>query len=388
MKVIFTKKDLLTVLDDMNRVVPTHVTSPVMRTVRIEATNDDSVDFLAVTGEVTLRHKLIDVGFGDNPADIIEPGVVVIYAKEIREIVKRLSGKQVSFAYSSEGMLIVKSERSKFELQTFDSKTFKVPSFKDTESTCGADLNAKDLKRLIKQSTYACSTSSDRPALQGVQLSIGEGLSAVSSDRFRLAYSHVDTDVEMGTRSSVIPASWLDHLAAMLPNDDDEIVNLVLADNHCTASWNDGETSLRIQAIDAKFPDLTRIWPVGFAAQYTVNRAVLIEALERVLIISHGTENQVAQFEAGDAQLKLRSQDPVVGKVEDSVEAIVEGEAFRLGFNVKFLLEAIKSLDGETIKVKPTGPATTPIQVEADNPNQKAIVLPVRITSAISNQTA
>lgn len=386
MNIIFNKKDLLRVLDDIIRVVPTHVTSPVLRTVRIEATNDDTVNFLAVTAEVTLRHKLIDIGFGENPAAIEEPGVVVVYAKEIREIVKRLSGKQVSFRSSSEGMLIVKSERSKFELQTFDPKTFKLPSYQDAECTCSAELNAKDLKQLIKQSTYACSTSSDRPALQGVQLSLGEGLTAVSSDRFRLAFSHVDTDIETGTGSSVIPSAWLDHLAAMLPSDDDEMVHLVLIDNHVTASWNDGGTSFRIQAIDAKFPDMTKIWPTRFAAHYTVKRAVLMETLERVLIISHGTDNQIAHFEANDGQLKLRSQDPVVGKVEDSVEATIQGEAFHLGFNVRFMIEAIKSMDGDTITIKPTGPSS-PIQLESDNPNQKAIVLPVRVASA-SNQTA
>ena len=387
MHVIFNKADLLRVMKDIVRVTPNSTIHQVERFVKITADhNTDSVRFETASGDIGLVRTLYDTALGDNPAAIEASGSCLLPAKELQEVLKRLSGSEVVFKTTA--LTVVAAAKATYELPGLATDQFK-PYQNPPESAGVCRVQAVHLRRLLETTSYACAKSETRPSLIGVHIILNDqGLCAEASDSHRMAKDAVDTDFFSGNAvESIIPATSLDRMAAMLPaHDDDELVELEIGRVGMRATWNDGAAQIMMRGLDAKYPDTARIVPTEFRLAYTMSRPLLLDACERILILAGENENQVGQFGFVEDAVDLQAKCPQIGRVEDHVEAIRETgqESLDIAFNVRYLCDTLKALTTERVWIGLTGSGSAAVVKPVDGTGLH-LVLPIRLAGAVQD---
>ncbi|SFU95916.1 DNA polymerase III subunit beta [Alicyclobacillus macrosporangiidus] len=367
MKATFNNTELEKVLRDLVRVVPTSTNKAVLRHVLIQANKDeDRVDFYASSEDMSVRRTLFQEA-ANSPVTIEKSGTCLLPAKELHEIVKRASG-QITL-HQTAGRTSVTFGNAKYELAGLDPKLF-TPYGDDPAESTTAVILAPDLFRLLRRTTYAAAKGEARPALTGVLLKISDTtLHGVATDGIRLALYNVPCqEVSGDERSLPVPAALLDKLAAVLPaHDDDEEITFSIGSSSCTVSWGDDAYRMVIRGLSTGYPDVSRIIPQQPGASVIIDRATLLEACERVSILSE-TEHQRAEFTFFADRVVVSATSAQYGTAKHDVDVVSSTITSELSLlcNINYWIGLLRSSDG-----------VKQVEVGLDGPNKPITVKPV-----------
>jgi DNA polymerase-3 subunit beta len=364
MKATFNNTELEKVLRDLVRVVPTSTNKAVLRHVLIQANKDeDRVDFYASSEDMSVRRTLFQEA-ANSPVTIEKSGTCLLPAKELHEIVKRASG-QITL-HQTAGRTSVTFGNAKYELAGLDPKLFRPYGDDPAESTTAVIL-APDLFRLLRRTTYAAAKTEARPTLTGVNLKIsGTTLHAEASDGMRLALYNVPCQEVSGNDTSLpVPAGLLDKLAAVLPaHDDDEEILVSVGSSSCTVSWGDDAYRMVIRGLNTGYPAVSRVIPQSQSGSVVVDRRALLEACERVSILSE-TEHQRVKFTFLADRVVLSATSVQYGSAKDDVDVVsgTNTDELSLDCNINYWIELLRSLDTKQVEVSLNG-ANKPFTVK------------------------
>ncbi|KPV43049.1 DNA polymerase III subunit beta [Alicyclobacillus ferrooxydans] len=389
MKVTFRCDELVKVLRDIVRVVPNSTNRPVLKHVLIRANKeDDRVDLYASSEDMSIRRTLYET-ITDPAVTIETSGACLLPAKELFEIVKKAIGNVAVHANSTKTKLVF--GKTKYELASLEPELF-TPYTNENDNTTSVVLLAPELHRLLRRTTYATAKGPARPILTGVHLALGESvLQATATDGLRLAGFAVPYLTITGEhRSLTVPAALLDKVALGLPaHDDDEETTLVLSSSSLIVSWDDDSYRMVIRALDGNYPDTSRIIPHNPLYRIKVDRQELLEACERVSILSE-TEHQRAQFEFTPERLTLTAISSQYGNARDTVEvknASID-KAIALWCNIHYWITLLRSFEGiEQIEVGLVE-ANQPFTVNPVGETGLCLIAPMANSTAVSKETA
>ncbi len=350
MKITFKTGELLKVLREMVKIIPSATTHPAFKSVLIQADlKGQKVEIIASNGNVTLRQTMYDLLL-DSPVTIEESGTVLLPGRELLEIAKR-AGEQITLKSKVATRVSVSLTRAKYELAGIDPSAFH--PFENKSETVSTKIPVVALKRLIERTSYATSKSETRPILKGVNIVLSEtGTIARATDGLRLA--RAESPVQANERLDItLRSDALEMLASLMPDDDDEIVYLEIGGTSMVALWNDGCSELSMLGLDGEFPNTEKIMPRQFKHVFHIDRQELQDALSRVAIVAlaNTKDNLITQITVSNGQLQLYAESPVCGQVKDSVaiKGEIEGE-FAFAANIRFLTDAVKALSAEDVE--------------------------------------
>ncbi|KPV45681.1 DNA polymerase III subunit beta [Alicyclobacillus ferrooxydans] len=389
MKVTFRCEELVKVLRDIVRVVPSSTNRPVLKHVLIRANQaDDRVDLYASSEDMSIRRTLYET-IADPPVTIEASGACLLPAKELFEIVKKASGHVTVQANATKTKLVF--GKTKYELAGLDPDLF-TPYTNENDATTSVVLLAPELHRLLRRTTYATAKGPARPILTGVHLALAASvLQATATDGLRLAGFTVPYQTITGEqRSLTVPAALLDKVALGLPaHDDDEKITLVFGSSSLIVSWDDDSYRTVIRALDGHYPDTSRIIPQNAPYRIELDRQELLDACERVSILSE-TEHQRAQFEFSREGLILTAISSQYGNARDTVEvkSVSTDRAFTLVCNIHYWITLLRSFEGiEQIEVGLVD-ANQPFTVKPVGVTGLCLIAPMANTQAVSKETA
>ncbi|MEW9675358.1 DNA polymerase III subunit beta [Lentibacillus sp. L22] len=307
----------------------------------------------------------------------IEEGSIVLQAKYFPEIVRKLPENTVEIEADDNLKVTIRSGKAEFSLNGQDAEEY--PPLPRLQTDNSFQIPTDILKNLIKQTVFAVSAMETRPILTGVNLQLKNStLSFNATDSHRLASRDVpvaDTTIEFS--NVVVPGKSLTELNKILA-DSDEPVELSVTNNQILFRTNHLYFLSRL--LDGNYPETSRLIPDQSKTQITVITKDLLHTIDRASLLAKDERNNVVKLTTkSDHVLEISSNSPEIGRVVEEVSAeSIEGEDLKISFSAKYMLDALRAINNDIVKIEFTG-AMRPfiIQPITDEPILQ-LILPVR----------
>ena len=348
MNITCSQSDLNAALRTVSRAIGSGKSHPILAGVLLTATD---------AGELHLTAYDLDLGIHATIASAVTtPGTAVVPHRMLSEIVSRLSDA-VSLAVDGERLTLTAAGGS-YSLSVAAAVDF--PALPTVKATKAAPL---DLAGHLAAVLPSASTDASKQLLTGVHLvADGAALRLEATDGHRLAVRTMDSDA--AALDVVIPARTLQLVR--------QPATIATDKAHAAITLADG-TRIISRILDGIYPNVQALIPATFKAELTVNREALLHSLERVAIIA-GQHNGVVKLEASAKALKLSAE----AEANSGVESVAcTGKLPAMAANAHYLIDGLRSLDGETIIIS-ANEATTPV-VLTGAVGQTYLVMPVQI---------
>ncbi len=368
MKVVIPLGELQRKMNAISTVVPGKTTMPILATVLINA-DDEGLQFSATDLDISVTSKV--------KGKIAEKGSIAIPAKKIAEIVKSLSGEEVTMGVT-EGKLTLVCEKSQFSINGRNPEDF--PKIPKQESKSSFSFDPNLLGSLIQKTIYAVSTDLTRPALCGVLWEVDKkGVAMISTDGHRLAKVELTMEVgEVERMNVIVPPKALSTLKSF--SEGAEEIKVSIGEN--SISFDMVETSIYSRLLEGPFPNYKKVIPANNKKELVVDRAKLADATKRVAILADALTHQVI-FSLGKNSLTLHVNTQDLGEAKEEIEASFSEEPMDIGYNAAYILDIMRTIDADEVSILLDRPdnagMVTPVP-ESGNIKHTCIIMPLRIS--------
>ena len=312
------------------------------------------------------------------PAEVEEKGGIVLNARLFGEIVRKMSGQNVTISVNSGYVATLESELSDFEI--LGSPVSDYPDLPSVEELEFIEIDEGILKDMISQTRFAISDNESRPIHTGALFEINSGeLTVVAVDGFRLALrreSMKNTDTP--SCSFVVPGAALSELER-ISSDDEGTFAITLGAKHIIFSKSN--ITLISRRLEGEFLNYKNSIPQDRKHQITVDKSEMIKSVERVSVIINDTQLTPLKCLFSDGIAKFYAAS-AVGKANDECAIGGNGEDLEIGFNYKYLLDALKAAPADEIVFELTNGITPCVISPVDESDSFLyLILPVRLKS-------
>ncbi len=378
MKVIFDKSELLAHLTPCMGCISTKSTFTSIEGVYIEAREDNRCVICTYDMEKGMRTEF--------DCEVVEAGSYIVGAQDFFQYVKIMPSGDITLEVSDKLTARVSSGKICYMMHALNGKEF--PAFPELFSKSGFLIEMQRLKSLINHTLHSIATvDANHPELCGGYLNITpERITMVSCDSFTLSKCDMDIDlgaVEDGNEISIIiPGKSLIELNK-LTEDTDEQVKVKPARRHVV--FEIGDLIFFTRLIDTKYIDYNRIIQNNLPIEVTVDRAELLTSLDRASLISEkksiGSSRSYVKLSFKDNTLKI-SSNSLTGQIYDEIGCEHTGEDIEIGFTCRYLIEALRALEGERVRMYLKAPRICMIMKPAEELEDKELlqmILPVKM---------
>jgi len=366
---------LLEGLNDVMKAISQKVANPILTGVKIDV-NEKGLTMTGSDSDITICTFIPVEQDGEQIIRVIESGSIILQAKVFSEIVRKLPTNDVTIEVENM-QTHIQSGKSEFHLIGSNSDEYPVlPNVKDAyRFSLPSDL----MKSIIKETVFAVSQQETRPILTGVHWETDEEkLVCVATDSHRLARREIVPEMMPESPFSVvIPGKSLQELNKILP-DNSDLVEIVIADQQVLFKTRNVLFYSRL--LEGNYPDTSRLIPSEYKTTVQVNGRKLLQAIDRASLLAREDRNNIVKFSAdGSDLIEVSSNSPEIGKVEELIEAInVNGEDLKISFSAKYMMDALKAIDGQDIAIHFTGAMRPFILKSMDSDAILQLILPVR----------
>lgn len=352
----------------VSKACATKTTTPILECIKIHAEND-GLTMTAYDGELSIEKKI--------KAEILEEGELCVNGKTFADFVGKISNFEVVVSSDEKG-IVIKYADSESYMQTLPSSEFPRLGDKNLDGVPFFETKESDLKTLIAKTVFCCATDESRPILKGCLLESKNGvLEATALDGFRMACSFCEISDGSGDMKIVCPARTLTEISRML--DGDNTLKIYAEKNMLSVAVKDTVITSRLYV--GEFVRKENIFPIDFATIVTVKRSEIIDSVERASVLIRGDKNNLVIFDVKPGKI-IVSANSEIGKIEETVEAELIGKELKIAMNSKYILDALKALEEETIRLS-FNSSVSPFTVENMSDKRcQYLVLPVRTSTA------
>ena len=376
MKFEIMRDHLLASLNDVMKAVSSKTTVPILTGIKIDVTNE-GVSLTGSDQDITIQTFIPAEENGEQIMTITTTGSIVLQARMFNEIVRKLPTNEVEIEVTNGFATYIRSGKSEFHLIGQDAIEYPLlPEVSAEEQfTIPADL----LKSIIRETVFAVATSESRPVLTGVNWNIQDGeLICVATDSHRLARRKTKLEqLPSGVSSVVIPGKSLNELNKIL-GDSTNLVQVVMTNQQVLFKADNMLFFSRL--LEGNYPDTSRLIPESYQTNVTINGKSLLQAIDRASLLAREDRNNVVRFETleGNA-IEISSNSPEIGKVQEQIQVeSLEGETLKISFSAKYMMEALKAIDGQDVIIQFTGAMRPFILRSVHDDAILQLILPVR----------
>ena len=299
--------------------------------------------------ELTLTGYNLETGITVRlDAEISVPGDCVMPARLFFDIVRKLDGDEVTLSVDDSYRVTIRGGNSHFTILSNAAEDF--PSLPGVTEENSISVPESALRELIGGTIFAVSDKQTRPIYTGCLFEVeDERLTVVAVDSFRLARRSYRFETPIGkTMKFVVPAAALKEVEKLL-GDSDDPVKFCLGPKHIL--FTVGGATLVCRLLEGEFLDWRRIVPTNHPILLTANVATLTASIERVgLIVSEKYKSPVrCVFGENMATMRTRT---TIGEASDVCPLAGEGKDVEIGFNNRYLLDALKAVPSEEVRIE------------------------------------
>lgn len=334
MKLTFKKTELVLAVSNVQRAVSTKNSNPALEGILIKAA-DDKATLCGYDLEIGIRTTI--------DATIIEEGEIVLSAKLFSDIVRRMPSEIITIETDEKLITYIHSGVADYQIVGISSYEYpELPTFDEIESF---ELNGELLKNMIKQTCYAISDNQAKPIYTGSLFDFKDGyLKIVSVDGFRMAIRKEKIDGEHSF-SFVVPGKTLSEVLKINCGEESN-VKIILGKKHVVFKIDNYSIISRL--IEGQFIEYEGTIPKGASTKLKVNTREIASSVERMSLLTNEKMQSPVRFIVADEGIKLFCT-TVVGKASDCINVPFDGKEVEIGFNNRYLLDAIKNADTDEL---------------------------------------
>lgn len=376
MKFEIVRDELLDALNDVMKAISQKVAIPILTGIKIEV-DEKGMSMTGSDSDITICTFIPVERDGKELIQVAEKGSIVLQARVFSEIVRKLPTNEVKIKVTDGLQTLIHSGKSEFKLIGSNPDDYPIlPEVKDEHSF---SLPSDFMKSIIRETVFAVSQQETRPILTGVHWTAEEGrLSCVATDSHRLARRLAKPEAMPSIPFSfVIPGKSLQELNKIL-SDSNDPVEILIAEQQVLFKTNDVLFYSRL--LEGNYPDTSRLIPDESKTLVTVNGRSLLQAIDRASLLAKEERNNIVRFSTDEGKMiEISSNSPEVGNVEEIVEAIdISGEELKISFSAKYMMDALRAIDGQDIEIQFTGAMRPFILKSVGDDSILQLILPVR----------
>ena len=310
------------------------------------------------------------------PADIQEGGESIFPARLFAEIIRKLPDDMIDVEVDDNYKVSIRCGVSSFTITATDAEDY--PALPDVDSQKGIAIPQRELKAMIGGTIFSVSENQARPIHTGCLFEIEDNsITVVAVDGYRFAMRRYHADAEIDRKLKfVAPAAALREVEKIL-SDTDEEAYFTLGTKHLM--FKIGDATLICRLLEGEFLDWRRVVPTNNPILLTANVASLTSSIERVgLIISEKLKSPV-RCRFGDNEADFRTVS-TIGSAHDTCSLAGDGEELEIGFNCRYLLEALKAVPTPEVNLGLSNSLSPVVLTPPDGSDLYSyMVLPVRL---------
>lgn len=375
MKFVCSKTILNQIVNVVQKSIGAKSSHPIIECIKIDAQSDGHVTFTTNSMELCIEYNA--------DMTVYESGSVALPSKIFGEIVRRLPEGEVEITIDPKNYVTdIECEQSKFNIQGMSSTEF--PDVPIVDEQYQTEISQKDLKQIIRKVfPFISQVETRKPVLTGALFDFrGSELSVVGTDSHRLAVIKTPA-ADIGiSKKFVIPGSTLSKISQVL-SDEEEMIKMIVSDKNILFDF--GVFQVYSRLLEGEFLKYDVILSATNSIRVKADKQRIINSLERANLIinddlSSKTENKMP-VKLSIAYNKIDiSCKTVKSYVNDSVEVEHEGGDIVIGFNCRFMLDALNACDEENILMEFSAPTSGCFIKPEDGSNRYTyMVLPVRL---------
>ena len=362
MKFICDKHTLTNAIAGVSKAVAAHSNIPILETIL----------FHAEQGRIILTGYDLEMAITTSvPAIVSSPGEIALSAKLIGDMVRRMTTDDVEIEAHENLAVTVRGGITEFTLTSMNPMDY--PEMPNPGADEAVELEASVLKSMIDTTLFAVSIDDKKPAHTGELFVLEhDKLTMVALDGYRLAIVERPVTSNREIRI-IIPAKTMGEVSRLMGDLEEKVL---ICANRRFVVFRGGDYVIISRLIDGDFLDYTRVVPVSCTTTVTVPTRPFINCVERAsLIITERLKNPLrVRFDKG---VTVRCQTSL-GSVMDEIDASVEGQAVEVGFNNRYLLDALRFCGKDEVVFQISGPLAPVKIVPTEGSDFLFLVLPVR----------
>ena len=365
MKLICSKSNLLRGVNIVSKAVPTRTTMAILECILIDAS----------TNEIKLMANDMELGIETRiEGEIAERGVIALDAKIFSEIVRKLPDSDVMIETDASFKTVISCEKAKFNIPGKSGEDFAyLPMIEKDEPL---RISQYTLKEMIRQTIFSIAVNENNKLMTGELFEIKNNcLKVVSLDGHRISIRKMSLKKDYSDRKVVVPGKTLSEVSKILSGEVDDQVSIYFTKNHILFEFD--QTMVVSRLIEGEYFRIDQMLSSDYETKLKINKKEFLDCIDRATLLVREVDKKPIIINITDDDMELRI-DSAMGSMNEEIDIEKEGKDIMIGFNPKFLIDALRVIDDETVTIYLVNPKA-PCFIRDDEENYTYLILPVNI---------
>ncbi len=371
MKITCQKADLVKGVNIVSKAVPTRTTMAILECILIDASS----------GEIKLTANDMEIGIETIVnGNILERGIIALDAKKFSEIVRKLPENEVTIETDSSFKTSITCEKAKFDIVGKSGEDFSyIPVIPRNQPIVLSQLTIRDI---IRQTIFSVADNDNNKMMTGELIEIKDNkLKVVALDGHRVSIRNVELKNDAPDVKVVVPKKTLNEIVKIIDGGIDDEVNIFVTDNHIIFEFD--QTTVVSRIIEGEYFKIEQMLSADYETKIKINKREFFDCIDRATILVNEGDKKPIIVNATNNTMSL-SISSFIGSMNEDIDIVKEGKDIMIGFNPKFVIDALKVIDDEEINLYMLN-AKSPCFIKDDNGSFIYIVLPVNFNNPGAN---
>ena len=368
MKIICSKSDLLQGVNIVLKAVPSKTTMTILECILIDATSND-IKFTANDMELGIETKV--------KGDIITKGMVALDAKIFSEIVRKLPDNDVTIETDLDNKTTITCEKAVFTISGKAGDDFSYLPL--IEKNRFIYMSQFTLKEVIRQTIFSISDNDTNKLMTGELFEVsGNTLKVVSLDGHRISIRKIELKESFDDIKVVVPGKTLSEISKILSGGTEDEVRIFFTNNHIVFEFDDTVVVSRL--IEGEYFKINQMLSSDYETKVTINKKEFLSCIDRATLLVKEGDKKPIIININDNELRIQISS-VLGSMNEDIDITKNGKDIMIGFNPKFLIDALKVIDDEKIDIYLVNPKA-PCFIKDAEEKYIYLILPVNFNVA------
>ena len=367
MKIVCSKSNLVKGVSIVSKAVPSKTTMPILECILIDASTD----------VIKLTANDMEIGIETSiEGDIVERGIIALNARIFSEIVRKLPDNDVTIETDTDNQTMINCEKAKFNIAAQSGEDFSyLPVIEKEDYITVSEFT---LKEVIRQTIFSIADNDTNKMMTGELFEIEENiLKVVSLDGHRISIRKIELKENYAPKKVIVPGKTLQEISKIIGGEAEADVDISFTKNHIVFEFD--KTVVVSRLIEGDYFKIDQMLSSDYETKVRINKKELLDCIDRAtLLIKEGDKKPIIiDIRDESMELKIKSQ---IGSMDEEIFITKEGKDLMIGFNPKFLIDALRVIDDEEVDLYYMN-AKAPCFIKDEKQSYIYLILPVNFNA-------
>lgn len=367
MKLVCSKSNLLNGVQIVSKAVSNKTTMSILECVMIDATK----------GSITLTANDMDLGIETIiEGNILEKGAVALDAKIFLEIVRKLPDSDITIDTDPSCKTTITCEKAKFNIIGKSGEDFSyLPVVEKNDSII---ISQFTLKEVVRQTIFSISDNDNNKLMTGELFEINnDEIKVVSLDGHRISIRKIQLKNSYSPKKVIVPGKTLNEVSKILPGGAENDVIISFTDKHIVFEF--GNTTVVSRLIEGEYFKIDQMLSSDYETKVRINKKEFLNCIDRATLLVKEGDKKPIIINILDESMELRINS-ILGSMNEDIDIEKQGKDLMIGFNPKFLIDALRVIDDEVVELYMVNPKA-PCFIKNQEESYIYLILPVNFTT-------